>query len=183
LSLSDSVRLYSSVVLIYLLTTRWVPGYPISYQVRYRVTNYPITAALRIGNTYRPAYCDHRPARRSRNHRQTKCIMPPILIEAGGCTKTRPRLKAQDSLTPGGDNQVVRENAGWSRSPRAQGSLLYSGVLRGRSIRGYTPYTNSGFFWQGTLTSVIINKQGIPYTRMPRPCVYPPPCLAIHHCF
>jgi len=32
--------------------------------------------------------------------------------------------RAQDSLTPGGDNQVVRKNAGWSRSPRAQGSLL-----------------------------------------------------------
>jgi len=31
----------------------------------------------------------------------------------------------------GGDNQVVRENAGWSRSPRAQGSLLLMlGVLR-----------------------------------------------------
>jgi len=35
LSLSDSVRLYSSVILIYLLTTRQVPGYPISYPVGY----------------------------------------------------------------------------------------------------------------------------------------------------
>jgi len=32
--------------------------------------------------------------------------------------------KAQDSLAPGGDNQVLHENAEWSRSPRAQGSLL-----------------------------------------------------------
>jgi len=32
--------------------------------------------------------------------------------------------RAQDSLTPGGDNQVVHENARWSRSPRAQGSLV-----------------------------------------------------------
>jgi len=40
------------------------------------------------------------------------------------------RDRAQDSLAPGGDNQVVRENAGWSRSPRAQGSLLLMlGVL------------------------------------------------------
>jgi len=39
--------------------------------------------------------------------------------------------RAQDSLAPGGDNQVVRENVGWSRSPRAQGSLLLMlGVLR-----------------------------------------------------
>jgi len=29
--------------------------------------------------------------------------------------------RAQSSLTPGGDNQVVRENAGWNRSPRARG--------------------------------------------------------------
>jgi len=29
--------------------------------------------------------------------------------------------RGHDSLTPGGDNQVMRENAGWSRSPRAQG--------------------------------------------------------------
>jgi len=35
LSLSDSVRLYSSVILIYLLTTRRVPGYLISYSVGY----------------------------------------------------------------------------------------------------------------------------------------------------
>jgi len=32
------------------------------------------------------------------------------------------------SLSPVGDNQVVSENAGWSRSPRAQGSLLMLGV-------------------------------------------------------
>jgi len=39
--------------------------------------------------------------------------------------------RAQDSLARGGNNQVVRENAGWSRSPRAQGSLfLMLGVLR-----------------------------------------------------
>jgi len=31
--------------------------------------------------------------------------------------------RAQDSLVSGGDNRVVRENAGWSRSQRAQGSL------------------------------------------------------------
>jgi len=35
---------------------------------------------------------------------------------------------AQDSLAPGGDNQVVRENAEWSRSSRAQGSLLMLAV-------------------------------------------------------
>jgi len=39
--------------------------------------------------------------------------------------------RAQDSLAPGEDNQVIRENAGWSRSPQAQGSLLLMlGVLR-----------------------------------------------------
>jgi len=39
--------------------------------------------------------------------------------------------RAQGSLTPGRDNQVVRDNAGWSRSPRAQCSLLLMlGVLR-----------------------------------------------------
>jgi len=39
--------------------------------------------------------------------------------------------RAHDSLAPGGDNQVGHENVGWSRSPRAQGSLiLLLGVLR-----------------------------------------------------
>jgi len=49
---------------------------------------------------------------------------------------TKPRLhlsrhdRAQNSMAAGGDNQVVRENAGWGRSPRAQGSLLVMlGVL------------------------------------------------------
>jgi len=37
-------------------------------------------------------------------------------------------VRAQDSLTPGGDNQVIRENAGWSRPPRAQGSLCDGSV-------------------------------------------------------
>jgi len=38
--------------------------------------------------------------------------------------------RAQDRWALGGHNQVVRENAGWSRSPRAQGSLLLMlGVL------------------------------------------------------
>jgi len=32
--------------------------------------------------------------------------------------------RAQDSLVSGDDNQAVHENAGWNRSPRAQGSLL-----------------------------------------------------------
>jgi len=52
--------------------------------------------------------------------------------------------RAQDSLTPGGDNQVVRENAGWSRSPRARGSLLLMlGVLRriGQHRGRYDPST------------------------------------------
>jgi len=41
------------------------------------------------------------------------------------------RLEPWQSLAPGGDNKVVRENAGWSSSPRAQGSLLLMlGVLR-----------------------------------------------------
>jgi len=35
--------------------------------------------------------------------------------------------KAQDSLAPGGDKQVVGENAVRSRSPRAQGSLGHHG--------------------------------------------------------
>jgi len=51
---------------------------------------------------------------------------------------------AQDSLTAGGDNQVVRENAGWSRSPGAQGSLLLIlGVLRQIGQHGgrYDPST------------------------------------------
>jgi len=52
--------------------------------------------------------------------------------------------KAQDSLTSGEDNQVVRENAGWSRSPRAQGSLLLMlGVLQRIGQHGgrYNPST------------------------------------------
>jgi len=52
--------------------------------------------------------------------------------------------RAQDSLAPGEDNQVVRENAGWSRSPRAQGSLLLMlGVLRriGQHGERYDPST------------------------------------------
>jgi len=39
--------------------------------------------------------------------------------------------RAEDSLAPGGENQVVRKNGRWSRSPQAQGSLLLTlGVLR-----------------------------------------------------
>jgi len=52
--------------------------------------------------------------------------------------------RAHDSLTLGGENQVVRENAGWSRSPRAQGSLLLMlGVLRRIGQHGgrYDPST------------------------------------------
>jgi len=52
--------------------------------------------------------------------------------------------RAQDSLAPGGDNQVVRENAGWSKSPRAQGSfVLMLGVLRQIGQHGgrYDPST------------------------------------------
>jgi len=37
--------------------------------------------------------------------------------------------RTQDSLTPGGNSQVVRENAGWSRSPRAHSSFLMLGVV------------------------------------------------------
>jgi len=51
---------------------------------------------------------------------------------------------AQNSLAPEEDNQVVRENAGWSRSPRAQGSLLLMlGVLRRIGQHGgwYDPST------------------------------------------
>jgi len=52
--------------------------------------------------------------------------------------------RAQNSLTPREDNQVVRENAGWSRSPRAQGSLLLMlGVLQRIGQHGgrYDPST------------------------------------------
>jgi len=52
--------------------------------------------------------------------------------------------RAQDSLAPGEDNQVVRKNAGWSRSPRAQSSLILTlGVLRPISQHGgrYDPST------------------------------------------
>jgi len=38
--------LYSSVILIYLLTTRRVAGYPLSYPVGYPGNDYPTTAAL-----------------------------------------------------------------------------------------------------------------------------------------
>jgi len=39
--------------------------------------------------------------------------------------------RAQESLAHEGDNQVVGENAGWSSSPRAQGTLLLMlGVLQ-----------------------------------------------------
>jgi len=41
LSLSESVRLYSSVILIYLLTTRRGPGYPVSYPVGYSGNELP----------------------------------------------------------------------------------------------------------------------------------------------
>jgi len=51
--------------------------------------------------------------------------------------------RTQDNLAPGGENQVVRENAGWSRSPRAQGSFLMLGVLRRIGQHGgrYDPLT------------------------------------------
>jgi len=52
--------------------------------------------------------------------------------------------QAQDSLAPGEDNQVIRENAGWSSSPSAQGSfLLILGVLRRIGQHGgrYDPST------------------------------------------
>jgi len=52
--------------------------------------------------------------------------------------------RAQDSLAPGGDNQVVRKNAAWSRSPRAHGSLLLMlGILRRIGQHGgrYNPST------------------------------------------
>jgi len=52
--------------------------------------------------------------------------------------------RTQDSLTPEEDNQVVRENAGWSRSPQAQDFLLLMlGVLRriGQHGERYDPST------------------------------------------
>jgi len=39
-------------------------------------------------------------------------------------------------LASGGNNQVVCENAGWSRSPQAQGSLLVLEVLLQIGQRG-----------------------------------------------
>jgi len=54
------------------------------------------------------------------------------------------RDRAQNSLVPGRDNQVVCENAGWRRSPRTQGSLLLKlGVLRRIGQHGgrYDPST------------------------------------------
>jgi len=48
LSLSDSVGLYSSVILIYLLTTRQVPGYPISYPVGYPGNELPDNGSPRV---------------------------------------------------------------------------------------------------------------------------------------
>jgi len=49
---------------------------------------------------------------------------------------------AQDRLAPGGDNHVVRENAGWSRSPRAHGSLMLRVLRRIGQHRGrYDPST------------------------------------------
>jgi len=54
--------------------------------------------------------------------------------------------RAQDSLTPGGDNQVVRENVGWSRSPRAQGcpSDACLECWIGQHGRRYDPSTERG---------------------------------------
>jgi len=51
--------------------------------------------------------------------------------------------RAQDSLTPGGENQVVRENAGWSRSPRAQGSLRLMLGVRERARERERVYTDT----------------------------------------
>jgi len=54
-----------------------------------------------------------------------------LLLPTKSCISQSRHDRAQDSLTPGEDNQAVREYARWSRSPRAQGSLLLMlGVLR-----------------------------------------------------
>jgi len=47
-----------------------------------------------------------------------------IYIYDGHYTSQSGYDRAQDSLAPGEDNQAIRENAGWSWSPRAQVSLL-----------------------------------------------------------
>jgi len=51
---------------------------------------------------------------------------------------------------------------------------LYAGIRR---------IPTSGVFWQRILTSVIINKQDTFRPFAAPLCVYPPPFLAIHHCF
>jgi len=65
--------------------------------------------------------------------------------------------------------------------------LVVHGTFSQWCIGGYTRvyavYQPSGFFGQRILTSVIINKQGT-FRPIATPlCVYPPPFLAIHHCF
>jgi len=44
----------------------------------------------------------------------------------------------QDRLAPGGDNQVVRENAGWSRSPRAVSFWCFECCSGSVSVEGAT---------------------------------------------
>jgi len=60
--------------------------------------------------------------------RRRRLSLWPHQAYGSGCSPSPTSLsrhdRAQDSLTPGEDNQVICENAGWSRSPRAHGSLL-----------------------------------------------------------
>jgi len=74
----------------------------------------------------------------------TSCVWIRLLLSTKLYISPSRHDRAQDSLTPGGDNQVVRENDGWSTSPRAQGSLLLMlGVLRRIGQHGgrYDPST------------------------------------------
>jgi len=60
-------------------------------------------------------------------------------------------------LAPGEDNQVIHENAGWSRSPQAQDCLLLMlGVLRriGQLGGHYNPSAVKGREREGERTTV-----------------------------
>jgi len=67
-----------------------------------------------------------------------------LLLHTKPYTSQSRHDRVQNRLAPGGDNQAVHENSGWSRSPRAQGSpLVMLGVLRRIGQHGgrYDPST------------------------------------------
>jgi len=87
-----------------------------------------------------------------------------LLLPIKPCISQSWHDRAQDSLAPEGDNQVIHENAGWSRSPRAQGIfLLMLGVLWQISLHGghYDPSTVKRRERQTEREASVVAREGL----------------------